>query len=136
MSSKQNSKILHPRIITTNPTPKEAAISTLEESSRKNDGKSQENSPPTLFVKFTCRKDAYEFLRKIKTVRSNKDYENFQVDKMIPPSLKDDYEIASEKAFQLRKKDQMITRVDIEKMEIVLKAKTKNESKFSYLKYK
>ena len=98
--------------------------------------KSQDMKPPSVFVKFSSKKAANHFLKRMKDIRENKDYANFQVDKMIPKSLMPQYEIASANAYKMRKTDNMITRVEIEKLKIVLKAKKKEpNSEFTYIQF-
>ena len=92
--------------------------------------------PPSVFVKFSSKKAANHFLKRMKDIRENKDYANFQVDKMIPKSLMPQYEIASANAYKMRKTDNMITRVEIEKLKVVLKAKKKEpNSEFTYIQF-
>ena len=95
-----------------------------------------EDRPPTLFVKFTTKGCANLFLQKLGEVRKSPDYENLQVDRMIPPCLMADFKKAQDFAYKLRKNENKNTKVELVKNDIVLKVKDKSETKYAPMPYK
>ena len=102
----------------------------------KSNQEDNEDSPPTLFVKFTTKGCANLFYQKLSDVRKSPGYENLQVDRMIPPCLMADYKKAQDLAYNLRKKENKNTRVELVKNDIVLKVKNKSETKYVPMPFK
>ena len=87
--------------------------------------KQKKSGPPNLFVKFSNSLAVNTFFKRIQEIKKNDKFKDIAIDKMIPPSLLKDFLRASEIAYNLRKNEQLMTKVEIQRCEIILLSKTK-----------
>ena len=90
-----------------------------------------DSKSPPIFISFKDISDLRVFTKKLADLKKNKKYEKLVMEFSCPPSLKLEYESASEEAYKLRQQKNLLTRCRITKNGIKLLARSKDETKFT-----
>ena len=94
---------------------------------KKNDT-NNDTKPPNIFMKFSCKRQLYQFIGKLGEIKKHRKFQNIQLEKMVPSRLMEIWNRANLKAFELRKEKKMKTKTEIRYEEVLLFAKKGDQS--------
>ena len=94
---------------------------------KKNDT-NNDTKPPNIFMKFSCKRQLYQFIGKLGEIKKHRKFQNIQLEKMVPSRLMEIWNRANLKAFELRKEKKMKTKTEIRYDEVLLFAKKGDQS--------
>ena len=93
----------------------------------------QTNTKPktaNIFIKFSGQRQAIQFHTKLAEIREIELYKDIQLERMCPPSLISDWNLANKEAFRMRKEKKMSTKTDIRDNKVILLVKNKGDPNF------
>ena len=83
-----------------------------------------------IFIKFSGQRQAIQFHTKLAAVREIEHFKDIQLERMCPPSLISDWNVANKEAFRLRKEKKMSTKTDIRDNKVILLVKNRGDPNF------
>ncbi len=93
---------------------------------QKNEGKVQ-----NIFVKFSSKRH----IERLGEIKKKQDFNDIQLEKMVPPCLIDKWNSANKQAYKLRKEKKLKTKTDIRNDEVVLLVKNKGDPNFTQVQF-
>lgn len=99
---------------------------------KKNLRPSADAKPKTanIFIKFSGQRQAIQFHTKLAAVREMEPFKDIQLERMCPPSLIPEWNLANKEAFRMRKEKKMNTKTDIRENKVILLVKNKGDPNF------
>ena len=97
---------------------------------QKNEGK-----VPNIFVKFSSKRNVFQFIERLGEVKKKQDFKDIQLEKMVPPCLIEKWNSANKQAYKLRKEKKLKTKTDIRNDEVVLLVKNKGDPNFTQVQF-
>ena len=97
---------------------------------QKNEGK-----VPNIFVKFSSKRHIFQFIERLGEIKKKQDFNDIQLEKMVPPCLIDKWNSANKQAYKLRKEKKLKTKTDIRNDEVVLLVKNKGDPNFTQVQF-
>ena len=97
---------------------------------QKNEGK-----VPNIFVKFSSKRHTFQFIERLGEIKKKQDFNDIQLEKMVPPCLIDKWNSANKQAYKLRKEKKLKTKTDIRNDEVVLLVKNKGDPNFTQVQF-
>ena len=91
---------------------------------------------PRIFVNFTSMEEVKKFTSKFKEIRNMEKFRNLTCDNYCPPSMLKEYHLANEKAYFMRKEENLKTKTLITKNRVILKVKMNGEESFTEVKWR
>lgn len=94
-----------------------------------------EMKPPNIFLKFSNKKNLYQFIGKLGDIKKIPEFKDIQLEKMIPSCLIESWNKANKTAYTLRKDRKMKTKTEIRNDEVILYAKKFGDECFSQIDF-
>ena len=92
---------------------------------------------PRIFVNFTSMEEVKKFISKFKKIRGVEKFSNLTFENYCPPSLLEEYHLANQKAYHMRKEvTNLKTKTVITKNRVILKVRKSGEESFTEVKWR